>query len=182
MENNNKLRIGEHFTYKNREWICLDYIDGNILAITSEVYQDIPFDTENCNDWRKSSVRRVLNGDFLEDNLNKKYLIPMKLDLTADNGDKSYGECEDYVGILSCDQYRKYRDIVTLFEEWMWTCTPWNCRIPYSSYANHVRYVTPTGFIFNGFASTSTGVVPACIFASEHLKLCRQAHLVECDE
>lgn len=182
MENNNKLRIGEHFTYKNRDWICLDYIDGNILAITSEVYQEIPFDTENRNDWRKSSVRRVLNGDFLEGNLNKKYLIPMKLDLTADNGDKSYGECEDYVGILACDQYRKYRDIVPLFEEWMWTCTPWNCRTPNSSGADRVRGVIPTGAISDCVANYSYGVVPACIFSSANLKLCRQAHLVGVDE
>ena len=181
MENNNKLRIGEHFTYKNREWICLDYIDGNIFAITAEVYQEIPFDTKNCNDWRKSSVRRVLNSDFL-DTLDKDYLAPMKLDLTADNGDKSYGECEDYVGILSCDQYRKYRDIVPLFDEWMWTCTPWYCPTPNSSGASSVRYVYPTGNINYDNAYYSYGVAPACIVASEHLKLCRQAHLVECDE
>ena len=29
MIDNSKMMIGEHFTYRGIEWICLDIIDGN---------------------------------------------------------------------------------------------------------------------------------------------------------
>ena len=171
---NDKLNIGEHFVYNGIEFICLDIIDGNYLAMTAKPYAEIPFDTNNCNDWRKSSLRRVLNTDFL-DLLDRKHLVMQTSDLIADNGDKAYGTSEDYVTILSCDQYRKYRDIVPLFEEWMWTLTPWTCTTSYSSY---VRYVYTDGGVYSNSASSSDGVAPACLFSSKNLKLCRQAHLV----
>ena len=171
---NDKLNIGEHFIYNGIEFICLDIIDGNYLAMTAKPWAEIPFDTNNHNDWRKSSLRRVLNTDFLE-LLDKKHLVMQTSDLIADNGDKAYGTSEDYVTILSCDQYRKYRDIVPLFEEWMWTLTPWSCN---TSYSYSVRNVYPTGYVCYHGAGISSGVAPACLFSSQNLKLCRQAHLV----
>ena len=171
---NDKLNIGEHFIYNGIEFICLDIINGNYLSMTAKPWADIPFDTNNHNDRRKSSLRRVLNNDFLE-LLDKKHLVMQTSDLIADNGDKAYGTSEDYVTILSCDQYRKYRDIVPLFEEWMWTLTPWSCN---TSYSDGVRYVDTAGDVDGGDANGSNGVAPACLFSSQNLKLCRQAHLV----
>lgn len=178
MFENEKLMIGEHFTYEGIEWICLDIIDGNYLAITAQVWQELPFDVDNHNNWKESSLRRVLNDEFL-DKLNKNHLVMQTSDLIADNGDRKYGTCEDYVTILSCDQYRKYRDLVPHYPEWMWTLTPWSC---YSGYGIGVRGVFPIGNIGGSDAGHSNGVAPACIFSSKHLKLCRQAHLVEIDE
>ena len=176
--NNEALNPGEHFIYNNIEFICLDIIDGNYLAMTAKPWQEMPFDTNNCNDWRKSSLRRVLNNDFL-DLLDRKHLVKQTSDLIADNGDKAYGTCEDYVTILSCDQYRKYRDIVPLFEEWMWTLTPWTCN---AGSAGSVRYVYPAGDVRTSNAYNTNGVAPACVFSSKNLKLRRQAHLVGADE
>lgn len=176
--NNEALNPGEHFIYNGIEFICLDIIGGNYLAMTAKPYAEIPFDTNGKNDWRKSSLRRVLNNDFL-DLLDRRHLIKQTSDLIADNGDRAYGTSEDYVTILSCDQYRKYREIVPLFEEWMWTLTPWSC-IP--SYSHHVRIVRTTGGVNNIGAYNSNGVAPACLFSSENLKLRRQAHLVGVDE
>lgn len=176
--NNEALNPGEHFIYNGIEFICLDVINGNYLAMTAKPYAEIPFDVNGKNDWRKSSLRRVLNNDFL-DLLDRRHLIKQTSDLVADNGDKAYGTSEDYVTILSCDQYRKYRDIVPLFEEWMWTLTPWSC---YPSNSHYVRYVLATGGVGSSHASNSYGVAPACLFSSENLKLRRQAHLVGVDE
>ena len=179
MFENEKLMIGEHFTYDGIEWICLDIIDGNYLAITAQVWQELPFDVDNHNNWKESSLRRVLNDEFL-DKLNKKHLVKQISDLIADNGDKAYGTSEDYVTILSCDQYRKYRDLVPCYPEWMWTLTPWNCTS--SGYGSGVRIVNPSGYINDYVATYGSGVAPACVFSSKHLKLCRQAHFVEIDE
>ena len=171
---NDKLNIGEHFIYNGIEFICLDIIDGNYLAMTAKPWAEIPFDVDNHNDWRKSSLRRVLNSEFL-DLLDRDHLIKQTSDLIADNGDRAYGTSEDYVTILSCDQYRKYRDLVPLFDEWMWTLTPWTCNTSYSSI---VRSVYTAGIVGYDDAYYSIGVAPACLFSSQNLKLCRQAHLV----
>ena len=113
MIDNSKMMIGEHFTCRGIEWICLDIIDGNYLAITAQVWEELPFDNDSKNNWKESSLRRVLNDEFLG-KLNKKHLIKQTSDLIADNGDKAYGSCKDYVTILSCAQYCKYRDVVPL--------------------------------------------------------------------
>lgn len=176
--NNEALNPGEHFIYNGIEFICLDIIGGSYLAMTAKPYAEIPFDTNGKNDWRKSSLRRVLNNDFL-DLLDRRHLIKQTSDLIADNGDKAYGTSEDYVTILSCDQYRKYREIVPLFKGWMWTLTPWSCT---PSNSNGVRSVSTTGIVNNYGANYSHGVAPACLFSSENLKLRRQAHLVGADE
>lgn len=176
--NNEALNPGEHFIYNGIEFICLDIIGGNYLAMTAKPYAEIPFDTDGKNDWRKSSLRRVLNNDFL-DLLDRRHLIKQTSDLIADNGDKAYGTSEDYVTILSCDQYRKYREIVPLFKEWMWTLTPWSCN---PSNPDYVRIVYAAGGVYDLSASGSYGVAPACLFSSENLKLRRQAHLVGADE
>lgn len=174
MIDNSKMMIGEHFTYKGIEWICLDIIDDNYLAITAQVWQELPFDVDDYNNWKESSLRRVLNDEFLG-KLNKKHLVKQTSDLIADNGDKRYGSCEDYVTILSCDQYRKYRDLVPCYIEWMWTLTPGNC----IGGSIIVRYVNPAGDVNNDGACNSFGVAPVVLFSAEHLKVSRQTRLVE---
>lgn len=174
MIDNSKMMIGEHFTYRGIEWICLDIIDGNYLAITAQVWQKLPFDVDCYNDWKESSLRKTLNKEFLS-KLVKKHLVIQSTDLIADNGDKAYGTSEDYVTILSCDQYRKYRDLVPCYIEWMWTLTPGNC----IGGSIIVRYVNPAGDVNNDGACNSFGVAPVVLFSAKHLKLSRQTRLVE---
>ena len=174
MINNSKMMIGEHFTYRGIEWICLDIINGNYLAITAQVWQKLPFDVDDYNNWKESSLRRMLNYKFL-DKLNKEHLVMQTSDMIADNGDKSYGTCKDYVTILSCDQYRKYRDLVPCYPERMWTLTPWNC----IGGSIIVRYVNTAGDVNNDGACNSFGVAPVVLFSAEHLKVSRQTRLVE---
>lgn len=163
------MKIGEKFNYSGIEWICLDVIDGNYLAITAQVWQELPFDNDNKNNWKESSLRKVLNNEFL-DKLDKKYLIKQTSDLIADNGDKAYGTCKDYVTILSCDQYRKYRTLVLCYPEWMWTLTPCDCSRP-GIPGITVRYVRRTGDINqDGSASFDCGVAPVVLFSKEFIR------------
>lgn len=161
-----EICIGDHFIYKDIEWICLDIIDGNYLSVTAKVWKELPFDMGSYNNWECSTLRRVLHDEFLN-KFNEGQLVLQVSDLTADNGDKEYGTCEDYVTILSCDQYRKYRDLVPHYPEWMWTLTPWSC---YNNDGSFVRTVTSTGNIGSDSVSNGYGVVPACIFSSKILK------------
>lgn len=159
------MKIGEKFNYSGIEWICLDVIDGNYLAITAQVWEELPFDNDNKNSWKESSLRKVLNNEFL-DKLDKKYLIKQTSDLIADNGDKAYGTSKDYVTILSCAQYRKYRDIVPHYPEWMWTLTPWSC----FGVGRGVRGVSPTGGVHYGGDHVSYGVAPVVLFSKEFIR------------
>lgn len=164
------IRVGDHFTYKDMEWVCLDIIDGNYLAITRKIWKTLPFDVGRQNNWKESTLRRVLNDEFL-DKLNKEHLVMQTSDLIADNGDKSYGTCEDYITILSCDQYRRYRDIIPqCSDKWVWSLTPWNC----FSGTDLVRIVYPANW-FNSFyfADRNIGVAPVVLFSSEILKSLR---------
>lgn len=173
-----KLRPGEEFVYNGIRFICLDVIDGNYLAITADCLCEKRFNdnyNDGCNNWKTSTLRRFLNEDVLEEHFDAKHLIKQTSDLTADNGDKAYGTCEDYITLLTCDQYRKYRDYVPLFEECMWTLTPWRCD---PGVAHNVRGVYPTGAIGNYGADCSYGLAPVCLFNSNNLTLRRQAQLI----
>lgn len=181
-----KLYPGERFVFNNIEFVCLECTENEMFAMTTEFWKNLPFDENNNNNWKDSSLRRALNEDFLP-KIEEKVLVKTAQDLTADNGDRSYGVCTDYITILTVDQFRKYRDIllpiVKEFDDWMWTLTPWACKSPNASYGNHVRFVTPTGIININNAYYSYGVAPACTFNLSHLKSRRQARvLVEADE
>lgn len=154
------IYIGDHFMCKDIEWVCLDIVDGNYLAITTKSWKELPFDVDNQNNWKESSLRKVLNEEFL-DKLDKKYLVMQTSNLIADNGDNQYGACDDFVTILSCDQYRKYRDIMPHYLQWMWTLTPWNCS------GNFVRSILPTDHITEGNAYYTNGVAPVVLFSSK---------------
>lgn len=173
-----KLRPGEEFVYNGIRFICLDIIGGNYLAITADCWCEKRFNdnyNDGCNNWKTSTLRRFLNEDVLEEHFDAKHLIKQTSSLTADNGDKAYGTCEDYITLLSCEQYRKYRDYVPLFEECMWTLTPWRCD---TGYAYIVRIVYPAGAINYSGAYISNGLAPVCLFNSDNLILRRQAQLI----
>lgn len=129
------------------------------------MWEELPFDNDNKNNWKESSLHKVLNNEFL-DKLDKKYLIKQTSDLITDNGDKAYGTSKDYVTILSCAQYRKYRDIVPHYPEWMWTLTPWSC----FGVGRGVRGVSPTGGVHYGGDHVSYGVAPVVLFSKEFIR------------
>lgn len=48
------------------EWVKLDTISAGTLSLAVQPVFERAFDENNCNDWRKSSLRRELNGAFLD--------------------------------------------------------------------------------------------------------------------
>lgn len=151
---------GEHFKYSGIEFVALGEEQGGVLAIVSELLEDeMPLDESNKNDWCTSSLREYLNGEYLGQ-FNRSGLLPYVSDLTSDDGMKNYGAAEDYVFLLSCDLYRKYRESVPRFNNWWWTLTPWTCR---SRWAGCARLVS-SGELSLGNANNGGGVAPACLF------------------
>ncbi len=158
-----QIKDGEHFTYRGIEFIRLGLELGGVLCMTAKVAAEDAFDKEGYNNWRKSSARKMLNEEFLA-KLNPDDLLFYKSNLTADNGDTTYDYCYDYVGLLSCDLYRKYRKLVPLFNKEMWTCTPWHCADPLTGHAFGVSFVDTDGTLGYEAAKTIYSIAPVCIF------------------
>lgn len=180
MEKISVLSAGERFSFKGFDWITLSHTeDGGILAIMDGYWKEMPFDNKRdyTNNYAKSTLRKTLREELLPI-LGEENLLPHVVDLVADNGDDSYGTVTDKVFILSCDEYRKYRKHIPLLDEWSWTCTP-RWIDPNSGSGYNVRGIDTTGGLNGNGAFGSGGVAPACVFNPAHLKLRRQAQMVE---
>ena len=161
-EENAKLpKPGEIFSYNGVSFVALGVEQGGLLAIVAEpLEEEMAYDKERCNDWRKSSLREYLNGEYLEA-LGKEQLLPFTSDLTADDGMKDYGTSEDFVFLLSDNLYRKYRAFVPSYGVWWWTITPYSC---HPSSAPNERYVHTDGSLDYYHAINAYAVAPACLF------------------
>jgi len=162
-EPDNKVlpKPGTRFRNKGIEFIVLGEEQGGILAITAKTLEhEYPFDKNRCNDWRKSSLRKYLNDEYIK-NFDTNDLLMLCSDLTTDSGQKNYGTSEDYIALLSCDLYRKYRDFIPTYDNWIWTITPWHI-FPGNAY--YARSVDTDGSLNSGSANSSSGGAPACLF------------------
>lgn len=156
-----KPTAGEHFNYNGIEFVALGEEQGGLLAVVAhELDEEYAFDKDNCNDWRKSTLRRYLNEEYIK-NFDKADLLPLVSDLTTDSGQKDYGTSEDYIALLSCDLYRKYREYMPKYNTWVWTLTPWHI---FPSNAYFARLVDTDGSLRSSYAYTRHGVAPACLF------------------
>ena len=154
-------QAGERFTRGCIEFVALGMEQGGVLAVAAKRLEDeMAYDEDGCNDWRKSSLRKYLNEEFVK-NFDKGDLLPFVSDLTSDDGMTDYGTSEDFVALLSDNLYRKYRKFMPKYDTWVWTITPWSC-LPGNAYDE--RSVDTSGAVSGSYASYGNGVAPACIF------------------
>ena len=160
-------QAGERFVRGGIEFVALGMEQGGVLAVAAKRLEDeMAYDEDSCNDWRKSSLRKYLNEEFVK-NFDKGDLLPFVSDLTSDDGMTDYGTSEDFVALLSDNLYRKYRKFMPQYDTWVWTITPWSC---HPGYANGERYVSTSGALGINLANYGYGVAPACIFNPEIFK------------
>lgn len=165
-----ELAQGARFTYGGVEWVKLDTIGPGVLVLSADSLFCRAFNGDNCNDWRKSSLRRELNGEFLDalvaEGADRSAFLNWESDLTADDGMTDYGTATDKIALRSDALCRKYRAITPAVDEWCWNLTPWTCNPEYP----YVRYVTSSGTLgsFNAY-SGNIGVRPLCYLKSEIL-------------
>ena len=156
-----KPSAGEHFFYNGIEFVALGEEQGGILAVVAERLEErMAFDKNNKNDWRSSTLREYLNGEYIT-NFDTDDLLPFVSDLTSDDGMTDYGTSEDFVALLSDNLYRKYRKFMPQYDTWVWTITPWSCT---PGHADCERFVYTSGALNDYYAYNALGVAPACIF------------------
>ena len=164
-----EVQPGKTFTYGGMAWLVLEQQEGRALCLAAESIGDKAFDRDNHNDWKGSSIRKFLNGTFLnrivKAGADADAFVPMELDLTADDGLSDYGTSTDKVGLLSCNQYRKHRKLIPNLNNWWWTLTPWSTAS--NGYAGHVRLVYSDGALsYIGAYNGNDGVRPLCTLKS----------------
>lgn len=167
------VKRGETFDHCGHNWIVLEHDEtGHTLALSEDIIGKMPFDEDNCNNWAKSSLRKYLNGDFVKelcgDTENDDLgFCPYHLDLTADDGLKDYGITTDFIFLLTCDMYRKNRDVIQPIDEWWWTATALSAC---ASNACNSRDVDADGTLnSHGAYCGGSGVRPACYLKSDLL-------------
>ena len=89
MKKISQIETGGRFLYGGVEWVKLYAGDGTV-AISAEPVFERAFDEDNKNDWRSSSLRRELNGEFLDalvaEGADRAAFLDWESDLTADDG------------------------------------------------------------------------------------------------
>lgn len=156
-----QLERGKEFELAGCEWIVLEQNEEkeSTLVVTKDCIEEMAFDEDGSNDFRNSSLRIYLNNDFLEElqeeGLDKSSILLTDFDLTNSNGENIYGLCRDNIGLLTQEQHKEHRDILTL-DDWWWLITP------LSSYSSYVRSVGASGALVTDLAYYgSCGVRPA---------------------
>lgn len=163
-----KFEIGDIFDLIGLKWKILDKTDAGYACLAETLEDERQFD-KNSSDWKNSSLRKYLNGEFLEklsDAVGKENIISFERDLFSLDGQTEYGSCEDKVSLLTVDDYRKYRSMIpNTGNRWWWLISPWST--PCNDYERSVTVVSPSGLINNYYDCDSNCVVrPFCIFSS----------------
>lgn len=159
------LKIGDEFELADVNWKILDITDSGYMCIGDSLGNK-KFD-ENSSDWKKSSLRSYLHTEFykkVSKEIGEDNIVAFKRDLLSLDGQEEYWETDDFVSLLTVDEYRKYRKFIPNYEQWWWLITPWST--PCNNYESTVSVVSPSGCIFGSRCNYGLGVRPVCIFSS----------------
>lgn len=159
------LKVGDYFEVAGTKWRILDIKPCGYVCLSDALEERKIFDSET-NNWKLSSLREYLNNDFykkIADEIMEKNILPFGRDLLSLDGQTEYGNCTDYVSLLSIDDYRLYRKLIPNNEQWWWLLTPWST--PCNGYETQVSVGSPSGGIDYDLCSSFNGVRPLCIFS-----------------
>lgn len=159
-----EMRTDKKFRLAGINWKVLAEEDGNFLCLGDSIgYRRFG----SNDDWRESRIRKELNTDFLqkiEAEIGEGVLQEFERDLLSLNGQTEYGICKDKVSILTFDEYRKYRKVISNTGYWWWLSTPDSTQ--YNNDLVWVVAVSPAGIIDSNSYGSSCCVRPFCIFPS----------------
>lgn len=161
-----KLEIGDIFELAGLNWKILDITEKGYMCLADKLEDKSKFDSDS-NNWKESSLRSYLNGEFLEtlrEEIGEENILSFERDLLSLDGLDEYGKCEDYVSLLNIDEYRKYRKQIPNTDYYWWLLTADSVK---SNGDNRwVRVVCPSGGICNYYCNNFNVVRPVCIFSS----------------
>lgn len=175
-----EAEVGSFIKYAGIEWVVLHRTASKVMVLAKHRLFNRAFDSNESNNWSKSSLRKELNnfneqgfqrGFEHTENINKNDLVEFERDLTTDDGMTDYGKCKDYISLISCEEYRKFRKFIPNADDWWWTLTGDSL-----VYSHYVRRVGSGGSLDGSLARNgSYGVRPLCILKSDtEVELCEK--------
>lgn len=158
----NKLSPGDIFKLSKSdeiEWIVLEQQQDGVFCMMKDCLKaKMPFDKNKMGDWKKSSLRDYLNNDWVEENIKEDIIILFERDLMREDGTNKGENSTDYVSLLTCNEYRKYREVISQTSDWYWTITA-SC----AGDSEFVRIVLASGAITDNNAGSSNGGIRPCV-------------------
>lgn len=166
--NKNGIEVKAQFTIGGIAWTVIQTAESWVKCIASEIIEERAFDKQNRNDFASSDLRAYLNGEFLQKMIGagapEEMFEHFNIDLTADDGLKTYGGDRVRVGLITCDEYRLLRENIPHVDGWWWTATADSPINPF------VRIVNSDGSLYYYIACYGYGGVrPLCVLKSEIL-------------
>jgi len=144
------LSPGDTFPIGDETFIVLEHTsDGTRVISEGFAYNDEEFG--DSSHWMESPIREKLHGEYLKKIaaiIGGEHILAMERDLTSLDGLDDYGECKDYISLLTAAEYAKYHKILGLqpeYENWWWTITP--ASTPSNGYSRNVCYVASYGIL-----------------------------------
>ena len=164
-----EVEDGKTFKAGKFEFVALEQLPNATAVVLKDCWKDGIFDSDS-NNFNESDIRKDLNTDFynqLAEIVGKENIIKHRVDLTSDDGRKEYETCTDYISLLTCDQYRKYVNILDKYnpKQWWWLATPYST--PHRGYSSLVRCVDNGDTLDDVNCNLISGVRPFCILKSD---------------
>lgn len=155
---------GDKINIAGYNFIVLDRDDQGTFLILEDILHVRKFDF-GSNNWIGSDLRVWLYScdlyNKLKNELDINALLGMTRDLTSMDGLTDYGSIQDYISLLTFDEYRKYHTILGLnpnYSDWWWLLTPTST--PSNGYSRGVCCVYGNGIPGWNDCSYDFGVRP----------------------
>lgn len=162
------VKPGDTVTIGEREYIVLGHEKGTTTIVAKKPTKFMAFGKDG--NYINSDVRKYCIGEFYEElckAVGKHNIIPHTVNLVSDDGSHKGTLIKDNVSILTCDLYRRYRELLPWIGSSWWTAT--RVTTLDKDYANDVCFVSSHGFLDWNCCVYSFGVRPYCILNSSVL-------------
>lgn len=166
-----RVRYGETFAVNGWRFTVLDHIAGGVLCLDcpgkrGPFWAHEPFDNDGCNDLNDANI-----GDALDDyatHLKEEHgmedaILPMFVNLKDTASVRNYGLYECDAGLLTLDEYGKYKRLIPVIDEPWWLATPYKAvgdGEPTGTWGASAWYVDTAGNIRDGLCDKKLVVRP----------------------
>lgn len=156
---------GEVVKIGDREYIVLEHDDNKTSVITKDFVTKMKFG--NSCDYKESEARKYVTENFYAELCNtvgKENIYSHKVNLMCDDGSNKNDYVEDFVSILTTEEYRRYRELIPACGKWWWTASAET--VLDKNYSRCVCYVDSDGTVDWDDCGCTGGVRPFCILNS----------------
>ena len=163
------ISVGETFKLGTYNFIVLEHSKETTAVILKNLlHKNEQFGSKN-NNYNGSHVDELCNEFVreMEAVIGENNIVEHTVDLTSDDGLKTYGKIRRKSALLTVNQYRRYVEILDKhkIDSWWWLATAWST--PEHGYESTIKCVSPSGLIDYGRYHIDYGVRPFCILKSD---------------